>query len=510
MNNVTFIIPNRGGERIPYVINNFEKTFKDFFDNISFIIVEQNDTYPFKRGQLFNVALNYVTTEWVGLIDNDIFNIDKFNPIQIYQKFGNKPYVAFNKISQAKLYGENFTVTKTELRTAGFGAFNFMKTEDFKKVNGFSNLCIGWGVEDNILNYKIGFKRYIHTLGHITHPRRVNNEPDLLKSNNDILKKYQAKQIQSVYDGLKQTTYTVDKTETTDNVTKLFVSNINVCNDYKYKALFNSIKNIENRYIKMQETPQSDTIIITMTSWKKRLGNLPTVLDTIFNQTKMPNKIVINLSSEEFPNKEKDIPSNVLGYIQRHDIIEIYWIDGPNTKQWKKIIPTMLRYPNDWIICIDDDRTYWPQFIETLWDKHLQYPNNAITLNRSYKVYGYRQHCGHGTLERAEFYDNFNGIDVDEIRKFTESSDTMFNYLLHKNAHPLIPIDGPDRSKLFKEIEPLRKSVKTGDTSAHKRIWTWLENKYGKVTCPPSSIDNNIVKKKSPLSVLYHDGYLYY
>jgi len=261
--------------------------------------------------------------------------------------------------------------------------------------------------------------------------------------------------------------------------------NINACYDKKIIA-------------EIMGPKENANIIVTVTSWKKRINNLPTVFESILKQTKLPNKIVLNLSSEEFPNKENDIPSSIIDFIKKHNIIEIYWVDGPNTRQWKKIIPTILRYPNDWIICIDDDRIYWPQFIETLWNKHLQYPNNAITLNRSYKVNGYCQHCGHGTLECAYFYDNFDGIDFEEIRKNTESSDTTFNYLLNRSGHGLISIDGSDGSRLFNEIEPLRTTRKTGDHNAHIKIWTWLENKYGKITEVPTINNNtdNTVKKK--------------
>jgi len=70
----------------------------------------------------------------------------------------------------------------------------------------------------------------------------------------------------------------------------------------------------------------SEKLIITMTTWQKRISNLPVVIDSILNQTKKPDKIVINLSEEEFVNKEKDIPENVLNYLNTHNhIIEIYW-----------------------------------------------------------------------------------------------------------------------------------------------------------------------------------------
>ena len=142
-NNVTFIIVDRGGKEINRVIDNFKQTFESYFSGVYFIIVEQDDDLPFKRGQLYNIGVRYVDTEWIGLIDNDIINIEQFNPIEKYEELGG-PFIAFDKIVQCKVQNEKIEqIEEPKLRPYGFGAFNFMKTEDFKNVNGFSNLCIG-------------------------------------------------------------------------------------------------------------------------------------------------------------------------------------------------------------------------------------------------------------------------------------------------------------------------------------------------------------------------------
>lgn len=234
--------------------------------------------------------------------------------------------------------------------------------------------------------------------------------------------------------------------------------------------------------------------IITLTSWKKRLGNLPKVLDAILNQTVKPDKIVLNLSSEEFPKKDSEIPVDVLKYLNDNDI-EIFWVDGKNTKQWKKIIPTLFRYPNDWVICIDDDRICDTKFIERLWNKHLKEPNEPITINKGYKVKGYLQHCGCGTLECMDFYGGFEGIDINEVAENFSSSDTFYNYVLAKNKHRLIPIDGADGSRNFNSVEPLSKSQGTCTPKNHTALWEWLEKKYGKIVKEVKPVTNKEVSK---------------
>lgn len=237
----------------------------------------------------------------------------------------------------------------------------------------------------------------------------------------------------------------------------------------------------ENTYKGFKIKNKIERIIISLTSWQKRINNIPTVLTSILNQTLVPDKIVLNLSIEEFPNKELDIPENVIKFIHNNSIIEVNWVDGKNTRQWKKFIPTIQKYPNDWIICIDDDRVYWNTFIEKMWQTHLKYPNNPITLNKGYRVNGYLQHCGHGTLECGKFYDYFNKININELIENFESSDTVYNFLLHKNGYEILPFNGIDKSELYNEVNALHKSTGTYNPSIHKKTFEWLENKFGKI-----------------------------
>ena len=92
-------------------------------------------------------------------------------------------------------------------------------------------------------------------------------------------------------------------------------------------------------------------IIATMTSWTKRITNIPIVMGTLLNQTIMPNKIVLNLSIDEFKNKEKDLPLQVTNFLEENkELIYINWLSGKNIRSWKKTLPTFNLFPNDVII----------------------------------------------------------------------------------------------------------------------------------------------------------------
>jgi hypothetical protein len=57
------------------------------------------------------------------------------------------------------------------------------------------------------------------------------------------------------------------------------------------------------------ESYTSDTtgIIVTMTSWTKRIKNVERTIATILDNSVLPEKIIINLSTSEFPNKEASL-----------------------------------------------------------------------------------------------------------------------------------------------------------------------------------------------------------
>jgi len=152
----------------------------------------------------------------------------------------------------------------------------------------------------------------------------------------------------------------------------------------------------------------NERIIVTMTTWSKRIGNIPTVLTNILNNTLKPYKIVINLAEEEFKNKEKDFPNNVNEFLNNHkDIIEVYWVKH-NTKVWKKVIPTLLRYPNDIIICIDDDWIYPSDMIQTLYNEYIKYNKNYPISGNNCRFFNMNCHCGCGSLTSYKLLNSLN------------------------------------------------------------------------------------------------------
>ena len=105
-------------------------------------------------------------------------------------------------------------------------------------------------------------------------------------------------------------------------------------------------------------------IIVSLTSWPKRINNVVIVIESLLNQSIKPDIIQINLSNEEFKNKEYDLPEELIKLIKNNSNIEIEWVDR-NDGVFKKIIPTLKKhYGEDYLLLsVDDDYIYRNDYV---------------------------------------------------------------------------------------------------------------------------------------------------
>ena len=155
-------------------------------------------------------------------------------------------------------------------------------------------------------------------------------------------------------------------------------------------------------------------IIISLTSWKKRIQNVPMVIQSILTGTKTPDKIVLNLSTDEFLLKDKELPTYLL-MLKETNKIEINWVKE-NTKAFKKIIPTMKLYPNSIVLGIDDDIILPKTTLADMINKYLS--NNGVVayFKSEYKNISYCT-TGFCTLYPAYlFNEKFTSVPVNIIQ----------------------------------------------------------------------------------------------
>ena len=113
-------------------------------------------------------------------------------------------------------------------------------------------------------------------------------------------------------------------------------------------------------------------LIVSLTTYNKRVHDVHLVIESIAQQTLKPNRLILWLDENEFT--LETIPLILHKQIARG--LEIRFC--PNYKSYKKLIPTLKLFPDANVITIDDDILYPHDMIEMLMKEHFRYPKHII------------------------------------------------------------------------------------------------------------------------------------
>lgn len=198
-------------------------------------------------------------------------------------------------------------------------------------------------------------------------------------------------------------------------------------------------------------------LIASCTSWPKRVLNLPIVIDSILNNTCPPDKVIINLSKDEFPNLV--LPKEIDEYIKAHPVVSIHWCEG-NWKVYKKFLPILSKYPNDLILSFDDDTIYPSGIIEDLLKVHSQYPDDPISCNH-YWFNGQKCHCGECSLTQAKHFKGWEQYVSEEMISKCPADDLFYTNLAAINGYFYrnTDIDYPRSWQKFQEVDGYSRSI---------------------------------------------------
>lgn len=100
-------------------------------------------------------------------------------------------------------------------------------------------------------------------------------------------------------------------------------------------------------------------IVVTLTSWTKRIQNVKIVVESIMKNTVQPDRVYLNLSQTEFQGIK--LPQDLVDYFNSDERLIINWVPGPNTKAMKKVFPILKYLQDDDIIIDADDDILFPQ-----------------------------------------------------------------------------------------------------------------------------------------------------
>ena len=236
-------------------------------------------------------------------------------------------------------------------------------------------------------------------------------------------------------------------------------------------------------------------IIVTMTSWVKRIANVKPVVESVMKNTIQPDRLYLSLSIEEFPNKELGLPKDLVDYFNNNDRLIINWVDGKNTKSMKKVFP-ILEYldDDDIIINLDDDALIPNTFIESRYND-FKTKNAPITscnnpkyhyIDKELKIWS----CGSGSLFQKRMLKGYDKI-IDDTLIYTYNDDWCYSTLLWLNGYKFIPcssyfmqngaidVNGT-KLKKYNAIEPMgKKHVYIDGASMHNILEKRIIDLFG-------------------------------
>ena len=211
------------------------------------------------------------------------------------------------------------------------------------------------------------------------------------------------------------------------------------------------------KYIGINKEENRDKkIIVSLTSFPQRINIVVKTIKTLLNQTMKPDMIILWLAPEQFPNGENDLPKELLNLREYGLTIDWY----KDIRSYKKIIPTLKKYPDSIIITTDDDIYYTPDTIESLYKSYLEHPYE-IQAHRCDWLTVLPRPAGEGWGEGL-----ITWAKTRELYKDLHRDESSFRHRLTGYGAVLYPA-----SSLYKDVLDEEKISKTIPT--HDDIWLW-------------------------------------
>lgn len=115
----------------------------------------------------------------------------------------------------------------------------------------------------------------------------------------------------------------------------------------------------------LQKMNDSTDIIISLTSYGARVKDtLPYTLYSLLSQTFKPNRIIVWLDNVNW--NEGNLPES----LEKLRQAGVEYMFTEDIRSYKKLVPTLIEFPKNLIITVDDDLYYNPYLVEWLLDKY--------------------------------------------------------------------------------------------------------------------------------------------
>lgn len=130
----------------------------------------------------------------------------------------------------------------------------------------------------------------------------------------------------------------------------------------------------ESSSLPKDSSAPSPRVIVSLTSFPRRLTTLHLVIEGLLRQTVRPDKIVLYLTASQVPDVEK-LPRKLLALRERGLEIRLC---PDEIRSHTKYFYAMQEFPDDIVITVDDDLFYRSDLIEELLRNHRAHPGHII------------------------------------------------------------------------------------------------------------------------------------
>lgn len=172
---------------------------------------------------------------------------------------------------------------------------------------------------------------------------------------------------------------------------------------------------------------RNQKIIVSLTTYPKRIGTIWMTIETLMRQSVKPDTIILWLAESQFPNGIEDLPVSLLRLRDRG--LSIRFCD--DLRSHKKYYFALQEYAEDLVILADDDMFYPRDTIQKLMKMHKKWPQDICCMTAQVIEPGF---CSVPSLWRNPKLDEHNLQHTDRIQAFTGSGTLIPPGALHQDA----------------------------------------------------------------------------
>lgn len=194
---------------------------------------------------------------------------------------------------------------------------------------------------------------------------------------------------------------------------------------------------------------QNQQLIVSLTSFPDKIGGLHLTVKSVLNQTHQADLVVIWLATSQFPNGIDDVPLSLRNMLSEK--CQICWCE--DMRSYKKLIPTLAKFPEAIIVTVDDDTIYEQTLLEKLLRGYAEHPD-CIVVSRATKFHSCNEVLFHddggctyweqpsylnklvgcsGCLYPPELFDPMV-LDYETAKKLAPTSDDIWFWLMGVKA----------------------------------------------------------------------------